>query len=414
MDSPPNQLPPETDLCKIPTGVPPPGESSDLNNSDLKYLTISLGIILTTIAVGFSLGRLYANFRKLTAGDFFVFIAIISNTATVVLMIIYAKYFRHIWDIPLCWINDNFGKIAYAWEITATFSTFPSRVATLLLFYQLFTISRSIGIAIWIGIAISLVITVWSICILSYGYANEKTRDHPDGADGLITMWILRWSLLGGTLDILIDIYIFILPLPIIFKLNLSKKKKLQVSAIFFIALLGIAVSILTLAYRIKAVRSNNFDSTYNTGVVMVCSLVQMNVTLIICSTPAFVGFIRLHILESQAFKAFQSMLGVGSSAPSRSSLFKSWQSPNRPRTGRDEPPNKKRKSLKDRVDSVEVSDTCLLNSGVTIDIDGQGSTPVVGGEDREDNISLKVLNTVDIEHNSAVFPSRSDDNTYT
>lgn len=86
--------------------------------------------------------------------------------------------------------------------------------------------------------AISLIITVWTICILSYGYANEKTRDHPDDTDGIITMWILRWSLLWGTLDILIDIYIFILPLPIIFKLNLSKKKKLQVSAIFFIALL--------------------------------------------------------------------------------------------------------------------------------------------------------------------------------
>lgn len=69
MDSPSNQLPPETDLCKIPTGIPPPGQSSDLDNADLKSLTISLGVILTTIAVVFSLGRLYVNFRKLTAGD---------------------------------------------------------------------------------------------------------------------------------------------------------------------------------------------------------------------------------------------------------------------------------------------------------------------------------------------------------
>ncbi|KAI0849584.1 hypothetical protein F5Y00DRAFT_268999 [Daldinia vernicosa] len=406
MDSLSNQLPPETDLCKIPTSVPPPGQSFDPDNTDLRSLTICLGVILTTIAVVFGLGRLYANFRKLTAGDFFVFVAIISNTSTVVLMIIYAKYFRHIWDIPLCWINDNFGKIAYAWEMTATFSTFPGRAATLLLFYQLFTISRSIGIAIWIGMAISLIITVWSICILSYGYANEKTRDHPDDADGIITMWILRWSLLGGTLDILIDIYIFILPLPIIFKLNLSKKKKLQVSAIFFIALLGIAVSILTLAYRIKAVQSNNFDSTYNTGVVMICSLVQMNVTLIICSTPAFVGFIRLHVLESQAFKAFQSILRAGSSVPSRSTLFKSWQSPNRPRTGRDESQNKKGKSLRNTAESAEVSDTCLLNSGATIDIDGQRNTLVVGGENKENDIHLKVLGTEDIEHSSGCSAS--------
>ncbi|KAI1656822.1 hypothetical protein F4813DRAFT_361964 [Daldinia decipiens] len=404
MDSSSNLLPPETDLCKIPTVPPPPGRSSDLDNADMKSLTISLGVILTTIAVFFSLGRLYANFRKLTASDVFVFVAIISNTATVVLMIIYAKYFRHIWNIPLCWINDNFGKIAFAWEMTATFSTFPGRAATLLLFYQLFTISRSIGIAIWIGMATSLIITVWTICILSYGYANDNTRDHPGDSDGIITMWLLRWSLLLGILDILIDIYIFILPLPIIFKLNLSKKKKLQVSAIFFIALLGIVVSILTLACRIKALQSHNFDSTYNTGVLMMCSLVQMNVTLIICSTPAFVGFIRLHVLESQAFKDLQSILRAGSNVPSRSSLFKSWQSPNRPRTGRDEPPKQKRKSLSSTTDCAEVSDTCLLDSGATINVDGQRNTLVVGGEDQEDDIHLKVLN-MDIEHNSASLP---------
>jgi hypothetical protein len=38
-------------------------------NPPLKSVTISLGIIFTTIGVIFGLGRLYANIRKLTLGD---------------------------------------------------------------------------------------------------------------------------------------------------------------------------------------------------------------------------------------------------------------------------------------------------------------------------------------------------------
>ncbi|KAI8962020.1 hypothetical protein F5Y11DRAFT_324380 [Daldinia sp. FL1419] len=407
MDSLSNQLPPGTDLCKIPAGIPPPGKSSNLDSTYLANLLISLGIIITTIAVVFGLGRLYVNFRKLTVGDSFVLVAVISNTTTLVLMSFHAKYFRHIWDMPLCWLNDYSGKLAIAWQILATFSTFPGRVATLLLFYQLFTISRPISTSIWIGIAFSFIITAGSISLESYGYAHAKTRDSPDDANGLITLWTLQWGIAGAVADTLVDIYIFILPLPIIFRLNMSKKKKLQVSAIFFIGLLGIVVSIVALAYRIVALRSHNVDNTYNTGLVMIFSLVQMNVTLIICSTTAFVSLIRFHLLESQTFKAFRSMLGSSSSASSRPSLIKSWQGPNRPRTGRNETPKQKHRSLRDMADYTEVSDTCLLNSGgPTIDVEGQRNVIATGDINKDEGTELRILKTRDIDHDSVSLPS--------
>ena len=115
MDSSSDALPPGTDLCQVPTAIAPPGQSSDLNSTDLKSLTISLSVILTTIAVIFGLGRLYVNFRKLAVGDcksliiylrfkkeythtdnslpVFVFIAMVSNITSLVLIIICMLYF---------------------------------------------------------------------------------------------------------------------------------------------------------------------------------------------------------------------------------------------------------------------------------------------------------------------------------
>ncbi|KAI1465379.1 uncharacterized protein F4812DRAFT_438491 [Daldinia caldariorum] len=374
MGSPLDALPPGTDLCQLPTGNPPPGQSSDLTSSDLKSLTISLSVILATIAVIFGLGRLYVNIRKLTMGDFFVFIAVISNVITVVLMVMYAKYFRHIWNLPLCWIDDQYRKITYILEMLVTFSIFPARAATLLLFHQLFIVSRPMSIAIWIGMVISIVITVGCLGVLTYSYA-VGIGDQSGDANGTITFWMFQLSIAGAALDTLIDIYIFILPLPIISKLNLSKKKKLQVSAIFFIALLAIAASILSLVYRVEAVQSDNNDSTYNTAVVLICSLIQMNVTLIICSATAFVRFVRHHILELRIFNALRSTLGASSSLNGRRGLSNSWQNPNHPRTGRDVPPNQKQKSFRSMVDYAEVSDTWLLNSGAAMDTKGQKNT---------------------------------------
>lgn len=62
-------FPPGTDLCQVTTGSLTPGETVNLNDPGLRPLSIVLSIIMTTIAVILALGRLYANFRKLTLSD---------------------------------------------------------------------------------------------------------------------------------------------------------------------------------------------------------------------------------------------------------------------------------------------------------------------------------------------------------
>jgi hypothetical protein len=57
-------FPPGTDLCQVPSGQPPAGQVPDFGAQGLRPVVVSLGVIFTTIAVVFGLGRLFVNLRK--------------------------------------------------------------------------------------------------------------------------------------------------------------------------------------------------------------------------------------------------------------------------------------------------------------------------------------------------------------
>lgn len=52
------------------------------------------------------------------------------------------------------------------------------------------------------------------------------------------TIFALYWGVAQAAANTVFDMYIFILPLPIIYRLNLSLKRKVQVTALFLVALL--------------------------------------------------------------------------------------------------------------------------------------------------------------------------------
>ncbi|KAI1177769.1 hypothetical protein F4777DRAFT_540284 [Nemania sp. FL0916] len=379
-------FPPGTDLCQIPIGVPPDGQKPDFNDVGLKSLTISFSVILTTIAIAFALGRLFANIRKLGLSDLFVLFAAIANIIYAVFLIVYAKYNRHQWNLPLCWINGQYELVAYIYESLTCLSLFFSKTATLLLFKQVFNVSRAMHIAIWIGIAVSFVLYGSSLAALSYLSAPHAGQTWDQVANDAIISNLsplykgvapvvipLYWGVAQGAIGTVFDIYIFILPLPILYRLNLTKKRKLQLSALFFVAILGVVGSVVSLAYRVVSIRGSTPDLTYSAGVLLNCNLIEMNIALIVCSTPAFANFMRNYVLQSRIFRSLRSTLRNNNSGPM---LSKRSLNPNRPRTGRDVPPKRKRLSEKDggRGIDVDMIDTLLLKTGVSVDIEASRS----------------------------------------
>ncbi|CAJ2512808.1 Uu.00g009270.m01.CDS01 [Anthostomella pinea] len=361
-----DMFPPGTDLCQLPAGKPPSGETIDFKDPGLKSLAISISVILTTIAVLVGLGRLYANFRKLTLSDLFVLLAILVNIAQAGTIIAYT-YGTFLFAGPL----DN----PSWWDISGRSSLISAcsfaKTATLMLFYQLFTISCPMRIAIWVGIAAVFLLYALSICLSSYFAAPHISQTW----DELLVEEV-------GTI--------------VFFLLNLSRKRKIQLMALFFIGFLGVIASLLSLVYRVKSIQGTP-DTTYNTRVLMICNLVEMDVALIVCSTTAFAGFMRLHVMESRVFKNLRSTLRGSRSGNSRSNLVATG--PNRPRTEREHPPGQKR-GLRNMTGYIEMSDTWLLNSGATTNVEGPKHDQK---SDVEEIDGLRVLRTVDVEHMPAL-----------
>lgn len=145
--------------------------------------------------------------------------------------------------------------------------------------------------AIWIGIAVGIIIYGLSLALLTYystphvGHTWDELVVESVGT----TIFPLYWGVGQGVVNIVYDIYIFVLPLPVIYRLKLSRKRKAQVFAVFFIAILyvqdsfkrilvmlnltrGVLGSTVSLVYRVKSIQGPSTDSTYNAGVLVVCT----------------------------------------------------------------------------------------------------------------------------------------------
>lgn len=119
-------------------------------------------------------------------------------------------------------------------------SLFFSKTATLLLFRQVFSVSRSTNIAIWIGIAYDFVLYVTSF-VLATVWATPRPGQSWDtlvNGAGSTAQYVIYLAIGQGAASIILDTYIFILPLPIIARLNLSGNRKLKIGAVFFVGFL--------------------------------------------------------------------------------------------------------------------------------------------------------------------------------
>ncbi|KAI3322058.1 hypothetical protein HD806DRAFT_500871 [Xylariaceae sp. AK1471] len=357
-------FPPGTDLCQVPSGQPPAGQVPNFGAQGLKPVVISLSIILTTIAVVFGLGRLFVNRRKLQWSDLFVLFVILLNIGYTVVLIVYSRYFRHSWDLPLCWLDGRFEQISYVWQSVSNISLFFSKTATLLLIRQVFSVSRLTSIAIWIGIAYDFVLYVSSLILVSYWAAprSGQSWDNFINGSGSTAQYVIFVAISQGAASILLDTYIFILPLPIIARLNLSARRKLKMGAIFLVAFLGVVISVISLVYRVLELTES--ESLYLGSVVLLANLAEMDIALIVCSAPAFAAFMRVYVLQSPAFMSIQALF------PGRSKDTISKEavpSPNKPRTGRD---TEQPADLERLRGQVGMSDTWLFDSRATSDVE--------------------------------------------
>ena len=141
---------------------------------------------------------------------------------------------------------------------------FFSKEAIYLLYFDIFQVKKSMRVQI-IGGMIFTGLVYWTgvitTPILCAPYVGE-TWDPLAGAP--ITRRChknIYWGIVQGACAVLIDIHIFMLPIPPIIRLQLARKRKYQVLAVFMTALLCVPLSIFALLFSFGALLLNTYES---------------------------------------------------------------------------------------------------------------------------------------------------------
>ncbi|KAI0891048.1 hypothetical protein F4806DRAFT_484457 [Annulohypoxylon nitens] len=296
------------DLCSIPLGPNPDGLPPNFENPmSLQSAVIAISAIMLTFAIVIVMGRLYVNRNSFQLADYFIMVGLILDVGIAGSLLALSKHYRHEWDTPLCWLDATYMKLTFVEVLVVGPALFFPKAAIFLFYLQIFSVKRLVRIGSKIGLVVAFLAYFPASLTLCYFDAPHVGQTW----DELLTSGMPQKGIPGGVTvgvaSVIVDIYVFILPLPTLFSLNMALSKKMQLMALFTTAFMGIVASVVCLVYRIKLLSQN--DSGWRSGGVSIAIIVENNVAIIVGSLPAFSNFLRIHISQSTFYKSLQSKL---------------------------------------------------------------------------------------------------------
>lgn len=118
------------------------------------------------------------------------------------------------------------------------------------------------------------------------------------------------FAIVQGVFNLVSDLFIFILPLPVLFRLKMSFKRKLGITAIFLTGLIAIVASSFGLYFRVP--EANGEDLTWNGLPAAALSVVEAAVGVICASVPHIPAFFRRHSSQfSRVTNFLQGLLSI-------------------------------------------------------------------------------------------------------
>lgn len=146
---------------------------------------------------------------------------------------------RHQWDVPLSQVTNGFVRASMSSVVLSNFAIMSIKLSILVFYLRIFKPVPWARIAIWIGLAAVLLfyvilnIVLLAICVPRHGLTWLEMSTTP----GWVTVGI-RTSLAAGWFGTIADLYILAIPVRLVSTLNLSRKHKIGVIAIFLTGLL--------------------------------------------------------------------------------------------------------------------------------------------------------------------------------
>ncbi|MCJ1430187.1 hypothetical protein MMC29_008103 [Sticta canariensis] len=290
-------LPPGISLSRIPVAATPLSMTSNfVDPESLATKILSTGIFILVLTAFVVTVRLFSNYRAIRGlgwDDGFCVIATVLLLIYVGISLDMRKNARHENDIPITWIKPSVVKKLYVQGIISGPMMFFAKSSLFLLYYRLFTTRKFIRHAIVFGIAFSFIIYFSNMTIVGVLCAPQVGHHW----DWMTVVKCSRSPVFGfalGIQNLALDIYLVILPIPVILSLQLSAKKKIGVLAIFMVGLLALVASIVSLIYRTKLWQGT--DPSWNGFICVIWTMIETGMTITCSSASALVTFWKVHI----------------------------------------------------------------------------------------------------------------------
>ncbi|MCJ1344609.1 hypothetical protein MMC31_002812 [Peltigera leucophlebia] len=181
-------------------------------------------------------------------------------------------------------------------------------MAILVLQLRIFAPKIWFRVAVYIGITL-VTLVHWSN-VPVYGILCTPRRDE---TWDMVLLSSKRCSaasthtVVTGAIGTALDIYLLLLPLPIIAELNLAPRRKLGVALVFMAGVFAIIASACALYFRV--VMWKGHDISWNAGKGVLCVFVETYVGIIVGCAPGVVALWKTGISKSNPFSSIRSLL---------------------------------------------------------------------------------------------------------
>ncbi|KAL1856381.1 hypothetical protein Daus18300_010753 [Diaporthe australafricana] len=285
-----------TDIMDLPAMDPPPGVVPQFddppNRNTMALAVLSVCLAATTIVVALRLYSRCAVLRRVQLQDYLLLVSFVEYIAIIGLLYRLANnsgLFVHMWDLR---IGDTveFLRVGVVLAYLVLSAVVPIKTAILMEWISIFlpnTGNRhnlffwACHFIIWANIILFVVIIIlFSVSCVPFEYLWDRTIE-----GGYCRVNNNNINLLFASFLFATDMIILLIPQRVIWKLNMSRSRKVGVSFVFAFGIAACAASLVRLVYTVQ--RAKNDDETYNISILMMTAIGEGSCAVLVLCVPA-------------------------------------------------------------------------------------------------------------------------------
>ncbi|KAF2115746.1 hypothetical protein BDV96DRAFT_574401 [Lophiotrema nucula] len=241
--------------------------------------------------------------RKWTFDDYVFLLSFIAGVSLISLQVALmtgGAYGYHAWEVTVGDLTKSVLLRSFVLQVMAGPLTWAIKLSLFSLIYTAFQPLTYVRRFVYAGIALTGIYYISSALVnaIVCGPRPRGGTDRPAYLAGMAgpecgdSAGIIQiYSIASGAVNVICDLYLFILPLPAISKLNLPTRRKAGVFLIFLAGAGACVMSVVALVYRTKGYsreRSSwKHDTTYQNMTLTTVTIVENSVGVIIpCMAP--------------------------------------------------------------------------------------------------------------------------------